>query len=85
MLYHQQSFSKNEKFKYEIYCMDSTSHYSGESYLSALNNEDAMRQFSEFLKEDKDNKNDSWGYCNPKATGIFTDELFFEKQIYYRG
>lgn len=85
MLYYQQSHTKNKKFKYEIFSMSSKSHYDGESYLAAIDLESALKQFQDFLNEDKDNKQDSWGYYKPEPTGMYTDELFFEKKIYYRG
>lgn len=75
---------------YKVYKVEPQMHYHGMSLVAAVNVEEANAIIADFKREDTNNWNDSWGYCEVDESDAIEGLLSERKgivlyDIYYYG
>lgn len=70
---------------YKVYKVEPQMHYHGMSLVAAESAEEANLFISEFKKDDTNNWDDSWGYCEVDEDDAIEGLLSENKGIVFRG
>lgn len=75
---------------YKVYKVEPQMHYHGMSLVAAVNAEEANSIIADFKRDDTNNWNDSWGYCevgeNDAIEGLLSENKGIVLHgIYYYG
>ena len=70
---------------YKVYKVEPQMHYHGMSLVAAVNAEEANLIIADFKRDDTNNWNDSWGYCEVDESDMIKDVLSERKGIVLYG
>ena len=70
---------------YKVYKVEPQMHYHGMSLVAAVNAVEANSIIADFKRDDTNNWNDSWGYCEVDESNAIEGVFSERKGIVFRG